>query len=221
VRYVRRPDDLEQPDLIVLPGSKTTLADLAWLRRTGIAARIDGLVAAGTPVLGICGGLQILGAELADTLGVEGRASVVRGLGHLPVRTTFARVKRTVQVAGRVRHSGFMRLARGSRFTAYEIHVGTTRRDGCAPFAELVRAGARRVVLDGAVSADGQIVGTYAHGLFANSTVRTALLRSLSRRRGTAFAPRRLPVDRYARVGAWLREAIDVDELLAACGVAP
>jgi adenosylcobyric acid synthase len=220
VRYVRRPDDLERPDLVVLPGSKTTLTDLAWVRRTGIAARIDALVTAGTPVLGICGGLQMLGVELADTLGVEGRASVVRGLGHLPVRTSFARGKRTVQVSGRVRDSGFMRLPRGSRFSAYEIHVGTTRRTGCAPFAELTRTGGRRLVLDGAVSADGQVIGTYAHGLFANARVRNTLLRRLSQRRRTAFVPRTLPKDRYARVSAWLRQSIDVDELLDACGVA-
>ncbi len=219
VRYVRRASELERPDLIVLPGSKTTLADLAWLRSRGIAERIRALVLTGTPVLGICGGFQMLGEELRDPLGIEGPAAVAAGLGLLPVRTTFGHDKRTVQVQGRVRAAGFIEDAAGLSFDAYEIHLGTTRRRGCAPFAELTRVPSRGRVLDGAVGEDGQVIGTYAHGLFANEALRTALLCALARRHGTGFAPRPLPSDRYARLAGWFRESVDVPELLAICGV--
>ncbi len=220
VNYVRRASDLAHPDLIVLPGSKTTLADLAWLRARGIAEQVEALVRAGTPVLGICGGFQLLGQELRDPLGIEGPATVAAGLGLLPVRTTFSRAKRTVQVEGRVRAAGFISDAAGLAFDAYEIHLGTTRRSGCAPFAELTRVPSRRRILDGAVSEDGQIIGTYAHGLFQSEALRTALLRALARRRGSGFAPRALPSDPYARLSAWFRGSVDVPGLLAVSGIA-
>ncbi len=219
VRYVRRAGDLDDPDLVVLPGSKTTRSDLAWLRARGIDARLAALVTRGTPVLGICGGLQMLGTELRDPAGVEGPAGAERGLGLLPIRTSLERRKRTFQVRGRVRTPG-LGLASGLPFDAYEIHVGTTRRDGASPFAELARASGSRRVVDGAVSADGTVVGTYAHGLFANDAVRAALLAFLAGRRGRAFTPRPLPPDPYARVAGWLRASADVPALLSACGIA-
>ncbi len=219
VRYVRAAAELECPDLIVLPGSKTTIADLVWLQLRGIDERIVALARAGTPIVGICGGFQMLGTALHDPDGVEGRANAVRGLGLLPVQTTFTRVKRTVQVRGRVGTEGFLTGARGLSFDAYEIHLGTTDRRGCAPFAELTRLGSRRCVRDGAVSADGLVVGTYAHGLFANAGLRTALLSALARRRGSVFAPRPLALDPYARLSAWLRASVDVQALLVTCGI--
>ena len=219
IRYVRRPSELERPDLIVLPGSKTTMTDLAWLRSRGIAERIGDLARAGVPVLGLCGGFQMLGTELRDPLGIEGAAGSARGLGLLPVRTTLERRKRTVQVRGRLRAPGFIGGAAGLVFDAYEIHLGATHRDGAAPFAELTRVGSRGRVRDGAVSADGLVLGTYAHGLFANAELRVALLAALARRRGSMFSPRPLPLDTYARLSAWLRGSVDVPELLATCGI--
>ena len=220
VRYVLRASDLDQPDLIVLPGSKTTLSDLAWLRERGIAPRIEALVASGTPVLGICGGFQMLGERLADPLGVEGPRRTVEGLGLLRVRTTFRREKHTVQVSGRVRTGGFIADSAGLRFAAYEIHQGDTARDGCQPFAELRRAGSSAQILDGAVRDDGQVIGTYAHGLFSNEGLRTALLCALARRRGSAFVPRTLPLDPYARLASWFTGSLDLPDLLARCGIA-
>jgi adenosylcobyric acid synthase len=220
IRYVRRAADLDgPPDLIVLPGSKTTIADLAWMRTCGIAQRVIALARSGTPVLGLCGGFQMLGRELRDPDAVEGHAGRADGLGLLPVRTTFTRQKRTLPVEGRVHAAGFIEGAQGCAFVAYEIHLGVTRRDGAAPFADLERGGTHRPIRDGAVSADGLVIGTYAHGLFQSAELREALLRSLAARRGSAFAPRALPSDTYARVSEWLRGSIDVRRLLAACGI--
>ncbi len=218
VRYVVRAHDLGDPDVIVLPGSKTTRADLAWLNARGIAERIRSLTSGGTPVLGICGGSQILGERLSDPSGVEGRPGSSAGLGLLPVRTTFRRQKRTFQVRGRIQADGPLGGG-GLSFSAYEIHVGETARDGCAPFAELVRTPGGRRVRDGAVSEGGHVIGTYAHGLFANEGVRAALFAWIARRRGRPFAPRAVPSDPYGRLSEWFRTSIDVPSLLAQCGI--
>jgi len=218
--YVRQARELDRSDLIVLPGSKTTVADLAWLRHRGLADRIRTLAHGGTPVLGVCGGFQMLGRELRDAAGVDGSVGAVPGLNLLPVHTAFNGHKRTALVQVRVLTGGFLVGADDVAFDAYEIHVGRTRRDaGLRPFAELTAYGSARSRFDGAVSADGLVIGTYAHGLFADQRMRNALLTSLAQRSGRVFVPRDLPHDPYARVSRWLRGSIDVADLLARCGV--
>jgi adenosylcobyric acid synthase len=221
VRYVRRAAELEGPDLVVLPGSKTTRPDLAWLRDGGIDERLRALARSGTPILGICGGFQMLGRELRDPAGVEGPAGTAAGLDLLPVRTTFARAKRTFQVRGRSCAHGALGLSAGTAFDAYEIHVGRTERDGCGAFAELTRVPGGQRVLDGAVSANGLVVGTYAHGIFSSRPLRETLLRWISARKGRSFNARALAPDPYARLAEWFRASVDVPELLVACGVRP
>ena len=208
-RYVRAPNELGVPDLLVLPGSKTTIDDLEWLRASGLAAQLLRLVDAGVPVIGICGGFQMLGRELSDPAGVEGPPRAVRGLGLLPIRTTFTTKKLTVRVRGN--------LSSGAPFEGYEMHVGDTDRDGSAPFAQIERDDL--LVADGAVSEDGRVSGTYVHGLFANAAVRDELLATLARRRGISFTPRALPADRYAALSTWFREAVDVRRLMRVTGV--
>ena len=108
----------------------------------------------------------------------------------------------------------------GMDVSGYELHLGITERDGCPPFADLVRSTTGERVADGAVSADGLVVGTYVHGLFGGSRVREALLGALARRRGIAFAPTALPADPYAAVARWFAASVDVDGFLAAVGLA-
>ncbi len=218
VRYVRRPDALGVPDLVVLPGSKSTISDLEWLRATGIAARLRALVDAGVPVVGICGGFQMLGEELRDPLGVEGPVEQVRGLGLLPVSTTFGREKWTVPVTGRVEEGSILG---GSelRLEGYELHLGETKRGGAAPFATLTRGPSGEDVTDGAVSSDGLLVGTYVHGLFANRALRDALLQRLAARRGVRYEPHGVSGDRYAPLSAWFRSAVDLRALLHVVGL--
>lgn len=219
VRWVADPARLGVPDLVVLPGSKATVADLEWLRASGLAARLRALADAGVPIVGICGGFQMLGQELADPSHVEGDRVRVRGLGLLPVRTTFTREKRTVPVEGRVLRGWPAEGDRALPLRGYELHLGVTRRCGAAPFAALVRVPTAERVTDGAVSADARVAGTYVHGLFASEALRTALLASLATRRGIAFEPRGVAADPYATVSAWFREAVDVPELLRTCGI--
>jgi len=219
VRFVARPGDLGVPDLVLLPGSKSTIADLEWLRAVGLAARIRALVNAGVPVIGICGGFQMLGRELADPDGFDGTRGTVRGLGLLPVRTAFTATKRTVPVRGRILGGGMFGALRGAELEGYEIHVGRTDRDGAAAFAELTRDGRHAPVRDGAVSADGRVLGTYVHGLFSTGAVRDGLLAHLAARRGIAFTSRSLPADPYAPLAKWFRDAVDIRRLLAVTGL--
>lgn len=220
VRYVTSAGEIGVPDLVVLPGSKATIDDLGWLRERGIGARIRALADAGVPVLGICGGFQMLGAELHDPRGAEGVPGRVRGLGLLPARTTFTDAKRTVAVAGAIVSDTRFGPVASMGVSGYELHVGVTDRDGCPPFAELVRETSGERVADGAVSADGLTAGTYIHGLFASGPVRDALLITLASRRGIPFAPTALPADPYAAVARWFASSVEVPRFLRAVGLA-
>ena len=188
-------------DLVILPGSKATISDLAALRRAGFDIDIPGHVRRGGRVLGLCGGYQMLGQRLHDPEGIEGLASSVDGLGLLDVETRLTGEKRLVAVNGET--------ATGEPFTGYEMHMGATDGPDCArPFARLADGTA-----DGAVSADGRVMGTYVHGLFADDRQRAALINGLG---GTASG-----LDYEAGVesvldalAAHLEAHLDVDRLL-------
>jgi adenosylcobyric acid synthase len=151
-------------DLVLIPGSKSTIADLAFLRAQGWDVDILAHWRRGGRVLGLCGGYQMLGRTIADPEGVEGPAGVVAGLGLLDVETVLAADKTTRAVSGRD-------VATGERVGGYEIHLGvTTGGDTARPMLDL---GGR---LDGARSADGRVAGTYVHGLFAADGFRRAFL---------------------------------------------
>jgi adenosylcobyric acid synthase len=234
LRYVASTGDLGVPDLVVVPGTKATLPDLAWLRSTGLGTAIVRLAATGTPLLGICGGYQMLGERLADPAGFDGAAASSPGLGLLPVRTTFEPSKAVRRVEGRIlAHQGFFGCLAGLCIDGYEIHSGTTA-GPTPPFARLVTPGGASTAddhsptgpatmpstADGSVSADGLIAGTYVHGLFADAIVRRATIHALARRRGLSL-PVAWPVteDPYDRLADRFQEHVDVDRLLAVCDV--
>ena len=139
IRFVETLEELGAPKWIILPGTKTTMADLVWLKQTGLAGKIKEMAAAGTAVTGICGGYQILGERLIDESGVEGPVGSCRGLGLLSLATFFTHEKKTVQVKGEVVRkidSGqgnipeFWKSIGGSKVSGYEIHMGTSRAAG-------------------------------------------------------------------------------------------
>ncbi|MGO9046384.1 MAG: cobyric acid synthase, partial [Xanthobacteraceae bacterium] len=147
-------------DLIVLPGSKATIADLAALRAAGFDIDIAAHRRRGGMVLGLCGGYQMLGRTIADPSGVEGPPAPVEGLGLLDVATTLAADKRLERVAGT--------SSDGAPFAGYEMHMGLTAGPDCMrPFAQLADGSQ-----DGAISADGRVIGTYVHGLFGDDRQR-------------------------------------------------
>jgi adenosylcobyric acid synthase len=152
--------------LIILPGSKSTIADLAALRNAGFDTDIAAHIRRGGRVLGLCGGYQMLGRRIADPDGIEGPAGSVAGLGLLDVETVLSGEKRLSAVSGR---------AEGIPFTGYEMHMGRTEGpDRARPFAQLEPGGA-----EGATSPDGRVTGTYVHGLFADDRQRSAWLTRL------------------------------------------
>jgi len=193
VRWIDSGDELGEPDLIIVPGTKSTMADLDWLRHRGLDRGLRVRRAIGTPILGICGGFQMLGAELVDEKGVEGSGQV-SGLGLLPVVTTFEPEKLTRRVTGRI--AGDCALWDTSddvgSLDGYEIHMGrTTAIPGAAlsaaPFT--IDGGA-----EGCTSDDGRVVGTYLHGLLENASLRRAMLARLAARKGKQLADMPMPL---------------------------
>jgi len=152
--------------LIVLPGSKATIADMAFLREQGWDIDIRAHHRRGGMVLGICGGFQMLGRVIADPHGIEGATGMISGLGLIDVATELAGAKVLRAVAG---------SALGGRFTGYEMHVGVTVGPGTARAFARLDDGRD----DGVISADGRVIGTYCHGLFADPGLRGALLSAL------------------------------------------
>jgi adenosylcobyric acid synthase len=232
LRYVERADQLGQPDFCILPGTKTTVADLHWLRTTGLADAVTSLAGIGTPIIGVCGGYQMLGRAIRDPDGSESSEEHVEGLSLLPVDTVFATTKRTVRVHGRLLASrGPLGAAEGAEVVAYEIHMGRSEPDpGLDPLVRIDRRSGDVVQEgDGLLSNDGLIAGTYLHGLFENDAVRHGLIDGLLARRTIragaprASSPRRsLAEDRafqLDRLADTVRASLDLRPLLSACGL--
>ena len=189
-------------DLIIIPGSKATIADLRVLRDAGFHIDIAAHLRRGGRVLGLCGGYQMLGRTLADPEGVEGPPGKVEGLGHLAVDTVLTLDKRLTHASGTT--------ADGVPFSGYEMHMGVTAGADCArPFAHLTD-GSR----DGAVSPDGRVVGTYLHGLFADDRQRSSWLQQLGAG-PAAIAYDVLIEDTLDNLAAHLARHIDLDRLLS------
>ncbi|HEY8489477.1 MAG TPA: cobyric acid synthase [Dehalococcoidia bacterium] len=219
VRYVSRPGDLGAPDLVVLPGSKSTAADLRWLRESGLAAAVTARAAAGTAVLGICGGFQMLGEAIRDPLGVESEETETPGLGLLPAVTTFAAEKATHRVRARVEAGrGLLAGAEGLEVEGYEIHMGRTEHAGPPALRILSRSGRPAEAPDGALDVGGWVWGTYVHGLFAANGLRRRVLANLAARKGAVLPEGLVTLDRdaeYDRLAAHVRAALNMDLVYA------
>ena len=207
VRYVDRPDRLGAPDLVILPGTKSTMADLLWMRESGLEAAVQKLAAGGTPVLGVCGGYQMLGEEIRDPSGVECGLPAVRGMGLLPCRTVFEPAKVRTRVEAAVTGGPFD----GARLEGYEIHMGTTEVRG-ESFCRLEDGR-----LDGCRREN--VFGTYLHGLFDSGELVEKLASWLCARKGLTAEtappePRTAYKERqYDALAAGLRAALDMERL--------
>ncbi|MGE4405036.1 cobyric acid synthase [Pseudomonas sp.] len=166
LRFVGPGEAVPAADLIILPGSKSVRADLAWLRANGWEAAIRRHLRYGGKLLGICGGLQMLGQRIADPLGLEGAAGASEGLGLLAFDSVLEAEKQLRNVRGRL-------CLEGAEVSGYEIHAGVSDGPALRQAAVELDDGRR----DGALSADGQVLGTYLHGLFETPAACAALLR--------------------------------------------
>jgi adenosylcobyric acid synthase len=188
-------------DLVILPGSKATIAGLAALRDAGFDIDIAAHHRRGGAVLGLCGGYQMLGRAIHDPRGIEGHAGSASGLGLLDVETTLSTEKRLEPASGVT--------ANGLPFSGYEMHMGVTEGPDCRrPFARLDGGAA-----EGAVAADGRVIGTYIHGLFADDRQRAAWLQRFAAG-GAAIAYDALIEATLDKLGAHLAANVAVDRLL-------
>jgi len=197
---------------------------LRWLRSRALDDAIA-THARSRPLIGICGGMQMLGERIDDPAGVESGGSTA-GLGLLPLLTTLAARKTTVRVTARVAGATFAgRALAADAFDGYEIHVGATARSRGAAFAIVQPAGSAAHD-DGAVSADGLVTGTYVHGLFDDDAFRQAAVGAWRARRGLAPAERSNAwragrEARYDRLAAIVRGALDIPLLARLAGLTP
>jgi cobyric acid synthase CobQ/L-threonine-O-3-phosphate decarboxylase len=181
-RFVQSDSELGQPHVVILPGTKSTMADLAWLRAQGLAEAIVRRAAEGAAIVGICGGYQMLGRVIRDPRRVESERAQAEGLGLLDIDTTFAETKATYQIRARLLPP-LSPLGRavgdeGIALEGYEIHMGRT--ESRSPWLEIThRNGESACQPDGATGEDGRIWGCYVHGLFANHDFRRAWLARL------------------------------------------
>ena len=220
--YVRTPAELGTPDLILLPGSKNTTEDMIYIRETGLEAAIRERVEAGAPLFGICGGYQMLGRVVRDPLHTESEHDETAGFGYLPIETTFASAKRLRQVTATADISFLGTRICAAGLLGYEIHMGETcfTEEIHRPF-HIVSAGGTAVdVPDGAVSADGLVVGTYMHGIFDDDDFRRRMLNRLRMRRGWAEIPvqyryREAKEHAYDRLAESVRASLDMEKLRA------
>ncbi len=201
--YTDNPDALPSADIVIIPGSKSTLSDLSELRRNGLAKAIVSARDNGKTVIGICGGYQMMGIEVSDPDGVEGSLRSLPGLGLLPVRTVLSGSKVTRQVS-------FSFLGENKPCNGYEIHMGRTETEG--------KATSLNTILDDG-TADGCFVddrcfGSYIHGLLDNETVVSYLISPyLKEKRNEKFDYTAYKEEQYDLLADHLRKHIDIDKL--------
>ncbi|MWC30612.1 cobyric acid synthase [Paenibacillus sp. MMS18-CY102] len=223
LRYVEGVEQLQlhRPDIIILPGSKNTLDDLAFLRASGLADAIGRLAeGGGCTIVGICGGYQMLGRKLNDPLQVESDCGEAAGLGYLPLETTFYEEKRTERVSGSVNseHSGW-KAFNGTSVSGYEIHMGQTVQ--LEPVYSLFTLGNRE---DGAISQDGRIWGTYVHGIFHEDAFRRQWLDTVRTAKGIEPIRSILPFstrqdEAFDRLASHVRDHLNIEKLYEIIGL--
>ena len=211
VRYVRTVGELGNPDLIIIPGTKNTMADLLWMRQGGLEAKILKMHSQGTPIIGICGGYQMMGEIIKDPLEME-HGGELRGMGLLKTGTIFENEKTRTRVNGRVKElSGFYENLTGATFSGYEIHNGESQNNG-EKLLELNNG-----VMDG--SYNGKALGCYIHGIFDEGDFSEKLMDILLKDKGLDEETSRTMTfadykeQQYDLLAEGLRKNIDMDKV--------
>lgn len=213
LRYVDSISQLRKPDVIILPGTKSTMEDLKWLRKCGLEAAIRRLMEEKTLLFGICGGYQMMGEEMKDPDGVEGEGTI-KGMGVLPIVTCFEKEKVRTRAEGEIAElPGIWKSLSGKRVSGYEIHMGKshfTGEEACA-FTRL------NGILEGCFKENA--MGTYLHGIFDEEEFREAFIEFLCQRKGINFQKgktisyKEYKEQQYDKLAAILRESLDMEAI--------
>lgn len=220
--YVEMPDQLHGLDILIIPGSKSTIADLYFLMERGL---FDAIRDFKGHIVGICGGFQMLGTAVFDPSGVESGIKEAQGLDLLPSTTVILMEKETHQALTYLDEAGLMVAPEcNGVMTGYEIHMGVTTLDKrVRPFSRIFRRGDTSVsVEDGAVSNDGRIFGTYMHGLFENTRFREVYLNSVRLEKGMPLrrgADKHSLHDPFDQLAEQFEKHLDLPRMMALCGL--
>lgn len=208
VRYINQPEQLNSTDMIIIPGTKSTISDMMWLRQRGLEAAIKRRAEEGIPIFGICGGYQMLGCKISDPICSEGGGEI-RGMELLNIETVFSSEKIRTRIDGIISGcEGIFADLCGCRFNGYEIHMGKS----------LVHERQLGVLSDGSAegACNGNIYGSYIHGIFDNAEISECIIEALFRRKGLELDEP--PIDRqvykqsqYDLLAAEVRRNIDMD----------
>lgn len=227
VRYVERLQDIGEPDMIILPGSKNTIEDMLFVRKSGIEDKVIELSSKGALVFGICGGYQMLGKEIADPHRTESSLPELDGIGLLNVKTVFQPKKVTTQVEAVVCGSdGMLEDLEGQAVKGYEIHMGTTGYgEGCIPYMTINKVLEKDSVSVGGVrNEDGNVFGTYIHGIFDNMNFTAGLINNLRRKKGlekiqdTEVQFKEYKEAQYDKLAEMIRANLDMDRVYEILG---
>ena len=213
LRYVGSAGELGTPDLIFLPGTKNTMDDLAWLRESGMETAVLRCAEQKVPVVGICGGYQMLGELLEDPDGVEHGGSM-RGMGLLHTKTVFSRAKTRTQIQGRVNTVSICGEFAGREVQGYEIHMGRTEKTGDCQETIYLEDGR----LDGLSNPEGTVFGTYLHGIFDYGDLAAMTVSRLMRRKGIDpknwhFDPEEHKRREYDKLADLVRNSLDMKRI--------
>lgn len=216
LNYISSPYEISNMDMLIIPGSKNTIADMRWLKETGLEPAIKKYSAAGKPVMGICGGYQMLGEKISDPLGVECGGEIT-GLGLLPVETVLAGEKHRSQVNGRLsKPTGILSRLADKEYTGYEIHMGETKAlsDDINEFTEAASGYCL-----------GNIWGTYVHGIFDSADIVKEIADSLAKQKGLDISLdkvidyKELKDKEYDRLAGSMREHMDMETIYRIIGI--
>jgi adenosylcobyric acid synthase len=215
VRYIASADELGDPDLVILPGTKSTMADMDFLQKSGLAKAIVARSRSGTPVIGICGGYQMLGKTIRDPGNAESGANECRGLGLLDAETIFEPSKITTQVKASANAGpGLLQGMGNITVTGYEIHMGRDTKTQGSPAFNMVKR-SKPGAADGCVNKKGTVFGTYIHGLFDNADFTGRLIENICSLRGLACV-KHVSIDReksYDELADIVRKHINMDKI--------
>ena len=226
--FASTPEEISDSDLIIIPGSKSTIADLIWMEKTGMLDKINILhESSHTPIIGICGGYQIIGSMLLDPNKIESNVTEKSGMSLLSHTTTFDTKKSTHRINGKVLSTrGLLKHANGYSISGYEIHMGETENyeNSNSPFKLTSRQDIPdfNQTFDGLQSEDGMVFGTYIHGLFHNPCIRESIVKVLAENKGIKIKESNYEYSmdaEFNKLAEWVRSSLDMNFLYETTGL--